>query len=178
MTIDMSTEAVIPKNKDLSEISEIAEAMKNMQGFVADLENKLAINKERLRNIQETILPEAMQKVGLSEFKLSDGSKIVIKVLYKGSIPKGKEEIAFSWLKEHGHEDLIKNSISTSFGKGEEQRAEQCCNILQEAGYDYTNKKSVHPSTLKAFVREQIEAGRELPLDILGVFILTKAEIK
>ena len=43
---------------------------------------------------------------------------------------------------------------------------------------DYENRKSVHPSTLKAFVREQIEMGKELPLDLLGVHIGQRSEIR
>ena len=41
-----------------------------------------------------------------------------------------------------------------------------------------TNKKEkVEPMTLKAFVREQVEGGKELPFDLFGVYIANKTKI-
>ena len=51
-------------------------------------------------------------------------------------------------------------------------------NKLDHIGVDYENKKSVHPSTLKAFVREQIERGKILPLDLFGIHIGQRSEIR
>ena len=50
--------------------------------------------------------------------------------------------------------------------------------MLNEEDINYENKKAVHPSTLKAFVKEQIERGKSLPLDILGVYVGQKSEIR
>jgi len=36
----------------------------------------------------------------------------------------------------------------------------------------------VEPMTLKAFVKEQIERGNDLPLDLFGVFVGQRAKIK
>jgi len=49
---------------------------------------------------------------------------------------------------------------------------------LNKEGYQSTQRESVEPSTLRAFVREQYEAGRELPMDLLGAFIGHKTTIK
>lgn len=32
--------------------------------------------------------------------------------------------------------------------------------------------------TLKAFAREQVEKGKELPLDLFGIYIANKAKLK
>ena len=38
-------------------------------------------------------------------------------------------------------------------------------------------KEKVEPMTLKAFVREQVEKGKELPFDLFGVYIANKAKL-
>ena len=40
-----------------------------------------------------------------------------------------------------------------------------------------TQKEWVEPMTLKAFVREQVEKGSDLPQDLFNVFIGEKASI-
>jgi hypothetical protein len=47
------------------------------------------------------------------------------------------------------------------------------------AGYTVTVKKSVHTSTLKAWVREQFENGRQLPdLELIGASIFNEVQVK
>ena len=83
-----------------------------------------------------------------------------------------------NWLRDNGHEDLIKNTISVNFGRGEDESASKLREALNNEGSSYTDKTGVHSQTLKAFVREQVESGQNLPLDLLGVFIGQKTTIK
>ena len=48
----------------------------------------------------------------------------------------------------------------------------------QQDGYQPTQKLKVEPMTLKALVRERIEAGKEMPTEIFGVFSENKTTIK
>ncbi len=120
---------------------------------------------------------KAMSSVGLSSFVLKDGTKLKIETFYRGSIPKAREGEAFQWLYENGHEDLIKNEVKCAFGKGEDEKAEQLMRTLTDSHFNYESKKAVHPSTLKAFVREQLENGKSLPLDLLGVYVGQRSKI-
>ena len=63
--IDLEKDAAVPKNEDLHGIAELAERQVQAQEIVADLENTLALEKERLRKIQEEELPETMLSLGL-----------------------------------------------------------------------------------------------------------------
>lgn len=174
----MEKDIPVPKQEDLAGIAELGMRQVDLTAELAIIENALALKKEELRQVIEIELPESMLNLGLTSFSLSDGSKISIKTFYRGSIPKAREVEAFGWLRKNGHDDLIKNEIKCTFGKGEDQNAEFIMSILEGEGQDYENKKAVHPSTLKAFVREQLERGNKLPLDILGVFVGQKSEIR
>ena len=176
--IDLERDAAIPKNEDLHGIAELADKQISLQENVADLENTLALEKERLRKIQEEELPETMLSLGLKSFTLSDGNKLDVKTFYRGNISKNRAEEAHDWLRDHDHADLIKNDVVCSFGKGEDHDALVLMGKLEGMQVDYENRKHVHPSTLKAFVREQIEMGKELPLDLLGVHIGQRSEIR
>ena len=110
-------------------------------------------------------IPEALAECGLSELKLTDGQKISVQTYYSASIPKDKINDALDWLRDNGHGDLIKNTVSIDYGKGEDNVAADMKQKLHEAGQSFTDKTGVHPQTLKAFAREQTETGKNLPLD-------------
>ena len=118
-----------------------------------------------------------MLALGLNSFTLSDGSKLDVKTFYRGNIAKDRQEEAHDWLRDHNHADLIKNDVICSFGKGEDHDALVLMGKLSDIGVDYENKKHVHASTLKAFVREQIAEGVDIPMETFGIFVGAETKI-
>ena len=49
--------------------------------------------------------------------------------------------------------------MTLSFGQGEDVIAKELVELLGSKGHLPEQKAAVHPSTLKAFVKEQIESG-------------------
>ena len=43
--------------------------------------------------------------------------------------------------------------------------------MLEDQGYNTEQKESVHSMTLKAFIREQVEKGGEIPRDLFNVYV-------
>jgi hypothetical protein len=165
-------------DESLKVVGELAARQLKLEQELTDLEDQLKAKKEELTQVSEKDLPEALAECGLSEVKLLDGSKVTVKPYYQASPPKEKYEEAMSWLRDHGHGDLIKNDVIVSFGKGEDANALDFKAQLIEAGTSYIDKTGVHPMTFKAFVREQVETGQNLPFDLLGVYIGQKTSIK
>jgi len=64
------------------------------------------------------------------------------------------------------------------FGRGEDELCDRLKNLLGEQGFPLEQAEKVEPMTLKAFVKEQIERGNEIPLDLFGVFVGQRAKIK
>ena len=91
---------------------------------------------------------------------------------------KSKIDEALDWLRNNNHGDLIKNTVSIDYARGEDNAAEKMKQDLRTQGQSFTDKTGVHPQTLKAFVREQTESGKNLPLDLLGAHIGQKTIIK
>jgi len=65
-----------------------------------------------------------LSELGMKSFKMADGSQIDIKPFYSASIKEEKRAQAYEWLREKGFDDIIKNTVSVRFGRGEDQLCE------------------------------------------------------
>lgn len=163
---------------DLSSLQNLAEQQAAAEAEVAKAEAALNRAKEVLKDLAERQVPDAMEQVGLSEFKTATGLVIKIDEIIRASIPNPQLFAALAWLKAHNHSALIKRSVVLNFGKGEDDKADKLLRELVEQGLEPTDKAGVHPQTLGAFVREKLEKGEEVPLDLFGVFRQRVARIK
>ena len=163
---------------ELSIVSTLANKQLKLATDVAELEASLKAKKEELRLTSEQELPDAMQAAGLTQITLSTGEKISINEFYNAHISKANQEKAYEWLVSNGHEGLIKNEVLMKFGRDESEIVEQTVSALQSRGLSPEVRQSVHPSTLKAFVKEQFTSGNDIPTEPFGIYIGTKATIK
>lgn len=177
---DAQAEEKIPEDK-LERIKHFGEKQRKLTKQIADTENALSMLKENLRRVMEQDLPEAMDEVRMTEFKLDDGTTIKIKPFYAASIPEERKDEAFDWLKMNDFDGMIKADVKVSFGKGEFEIAQAFVQFVRGfnmKAIEPEYKENVHWQTLRAFVKEQIEGGKPLPLDMFGVFVGRKAELK
>lgn len=140
------------------------------------LEADLADTKRAILDMTEKDLVKLFSETNLTSLTLeAEGNYPAMKfeksTFYNAKIPEDKEAEAFTWLHDEGHGDLVKTQVTASFGMGERDTAEQVEAAIASLGVDYNSKLSVHSSTLKAFVKSEIEAGRALPMDLLGVYM-------
>ena len=163
---------------ELSIVSGLANKQLQLAAEVAQITVDLKAKKEELRLTSEQELPDAMQAAGLTQIVLSTGEKISINEFYNAHISKANQEIAYQWLIKNGHASLIKNEVLLKFDHGEDEKVEQTVSVLQARGLSPNVRQSVHPSTLKAFVKEQFTTGNDIPTQPFGIYIGTKAIIK
>jgi len=163
---------------ELTIVSDLANKQLKLATQVAELEADLKAKKEELRLTSEQELPDAMQQAGLTQITLSSGEKISINEFYNAHISKANQEKAYEWLATNGHEGLIKNEVLLKFGREENEVVNETVYALQARGLSPEVRQSVHPSTLKAFVKEQITGGNDIPTEPFGIYIGTKATIK
>ena len=172
----MSTSIDIDQNS-VKSISEKCNQLKDLRNQIEDAEEKLSLLKNKSRDLEERIIPEMMQEAGVSLLKLADGSSVEVKPFYAAKIPESRVEEAFSWLRGNGFEDLIKNTVTASFNRGQDNQVSELIKVCEEHGFNYNKKEEVEPMTLKAFVKEQVETGKQLPFDLFGVYIANKTKI-
>jgi hypothetical protein len=162
---------------EIRSVTRLAEEQVAIERTIASLQNQLEMAGDKLSLLSDKLIPDRMLELGLSDFTLSDGSSVMIKKFYNAKIPEERAGEAFNWLRANGHGDLIKNSLSLSFMKGEDDLCREVAQMLIAKGLAPEQKTGVHPMTLKSFVKEQIESGQDLPTDLLGVFVGNKAKI-
>ena len=163
---------------ELSIVSALANKQLQLVTEVAELEADLKAKKEELRLTSEQELPDAMQAAGLTQIKLNSGENISINEFYNAHISKANQEKAYEWLTANGHEGLIKNEVLLKFGREESLVVDETVSALQARGVAPQVRQSDHPSTLKAFVKEQFTSGNDIPTEPFGIYIGTKATIK
>ena len=159
------------------EIAEACNKLLDVQKEVAALEDKLKKKKEEELKLSEQDIPNLMQKTGVSLLKLTDGSSVEIKPYYGARIPASRTDEAFDWLRENNHGDLIKNNVTLTFGRNQDNEAKSIVDDLRNKGHNVKQAEKVEPMTLKAFVREQIEKGKDVPADLFGVYVATRTKI-
>jgi hypothetical protein len=159
------------------DIAELCNKLLDIQKEVTTLEDKLKKKKEEELKLSESDIPNLMQKAGVAQIKLTDGSSVEIKPYYGARIPASRTEEAFNWLRENNYADLIKNNVTLTFGRNEDNSAKSLVDELRNKGHNVKQAEKVEPMTLKAFVREQIEKGKDVPSDLFGVYVATRTKI-
>ena len=179
------TNMMLKDSKDLLDNVEITTIavecvkLKQKEDEIASLEEQLKSKKAEADDIGSRVIPELLAEQGLSEIKLADGSKVSVKKEFRATVPKDdtKRENALQWLRDQGLGDIIKNNVSVSFGKGEDDKAEQLLNLAAENGFEPQQKSDVSWNTLTALYRERVEAGLDMPSDCFSLWIKDKTKI-
>ena len=162
---------------NVKSITDKCHQLQELQQQYKDIEEQLSKTKNKVRDLEERIIPEMMQEAGVSKIKLKDGTEVEVKPFYAAKIPESRVEEAFGWLRGNGYEDLIKNTVTANFNRGQDNQVSELIKVCEEHGFAYSKKEKVEPMTLKAFVREQVEGGKKLPFDLFGVYIANKTKI-
>ena len=164
-------------DRKLDKVSRLANECARLQEDVERTEEENKNFKKALYKVTDELLPEALEELGIEKLTLKDGSEIVVKPIYAASIPKAKKAEAYDWLREHGDGDIIKNNVTVTFGKGEDQDAQAFMLMCGDQGFTPQQAEKIEPMTLKAWLREKVEAGDPVPLDLFGAFISNRAKL-
>ena len=166
-------------NVEITDIAQQCVLLKKKEDEVADLEDKLKAKKEERDDISSRVIPELLQEQGLSEIKLADGSKVSVKKEFRATLPKDdlRREAAYKWLRDQGLGDIIKNNVSVSFGKGEDNKAQQLVDLAVANGFTPQQKSDVAWNTLTALYEERVKAGLDMPSDVFSLWIKDKTKI-
>ena len=167
----------ITETGNVKNLSDQVLSLQSLENEIKEDEEKIKIKKERADKLSGEVIPTMMKEMSLSSLKLADGSSVEVKPVYGASIPVAKREEAFNWLRNNGLGDLIKNEITVSFGRNEDNKAIAYATLAKGQGYEPAQKLKVEPMTLKALVRERLESGQEMPFELFNVFAGNKTKI-
>ena len=177
---DIFDEADAVSRVDTGTGKQLSQLVRNLRTVEQDIESAemhLKTLKQEKHRLSVDNIPALMDEMGVERLDV-DGMTVERRMIVAASIPVDNKDQAFEWLRSNGLDDIIKNDVTCSFGKGEDNVAGDVIGILRDKGFDPKTKTHVHPSTLKAFVKERITDGKPIDLDLFGAFISNTAVIK
>jgi len=167
---------------DSSQVSDVGEAcneLDDVRKAIANKEEEIKKLKDREYQLENEVIPSFFETAGVSSITLMDGSKVSIKDQTRANITMENQDFCFDWLKQKGLDDIIKNDVVLTFGRGQDSDATNLIGELQDRGLYPSNKKHVPWNTLAKLVEEQIGKG-SMPSDIqakFGVYAQKKVKI-
>ena len=169
-------------------LSEKVIELKSVEDEIKNAEKSISMLKEKAKTLSEFEIPKMMQEMNITKLKLKDGESIEIKPYYYASVAQGRGEDdsafierkskAFNWLRDNGLGDIIKNDVTVTFGRDEDNKAIAYATLAKEQGFEPVQKETVHAITLKALVRERLESGKEVPSDLFKTYAGNSTKIK
>ena len=122
MAIDFEKDQqkVMSKTENIQSLADQVERLQTLQREIEFAEDQLKQKKKNLEHVSGEVIPTMMSEMGLSHLKLMDGSSVDVKPNYSATITVANREAAFNWLRQNGLGDIIKNEISVSFGRNED----------------------------------------------------------
>ena len=177
--MDLEAESIVKIDVAMSlDITDSCNKLLETQKKIEATEEELKKLKDVETTLSEQTIPNLMQKAGVELIKLEGGISVEVKPFYSARIPASKSEEAFQWLRDNGHGDLIKNQVSLEFGMKQDNEAKSIVEELKSKGLPVKQKTTVHPSSLRGFVREQIQdLGKDVPADLFGTYVANKTKI-
>lgn len=176
----------MPKSEKgkLERIMELAELLVATQATVARLTAQVEEATKQQTRLEQEDLPELMREVELKSFRMKDGQEIELVDEISCGITKENNTAAMKWLDDNKFGGLIKTLVKVAFN-----REDRAAAVKLAANVEATAKKkgvtvlpeiveSVHASTLKAFVKEELEKGHAVPFDLFGIHPYSKVKIK
>jgi hypothetical protein len=155
-------------NLDLerADLQRASEAVSKLQSEIALLETKT--------------IPDAMAAAGVTSLTLADGRTVSVEREVHCGITATNLAVAHEWLRRSGNDSIIRRVVGLKFGRGQDVVAAELLAKLKEQfpEVETVNTEAVHPQTLKAFVKECVREGTDIPEHPFGIFKINRAIIR
>jgi len=193
MTIDL-LEDVAPSSGDLGAVAKVGLQMQELEKEVEQLDTQLRLKKQTLRTLAESTLPDLMQELNIRNFTLNNGAKVSVSEVISAALPtataieraRGEEQLQLAerkydgleWLRDNGGSDIIKNNVRIQFGSKEDAECTKFTKDLDDKKIFYKKFTDVHAGTLKAFIKERLSEGKQVPHETFKIYTGRVAKIE
>lgn len=169
----------VPKDEQLSELSALVRDLLATRQAIEELDEARKSYAAKELRLGGELIPSKMQELGVTSITVND-RKVSCKPFYSAKIKPESEPLAFQWLEESGHGDVIKGELIVPYRRPDKEMIDKLrAHIIDAYGVSPNTKLGVHHSTLRALVRELVEdEGVVPPPDLFDLFIGQQTIIK
>ena len=107
-----------------------------------------------------------MDEAGVASLAMTEGEQLVRDKEVYASISQENLATAVTWLIDHNAGAMVKERIVVEAEKGDIALLKATREALRKARVGFEETGGVHASTLRAWVRERVEGGLEIPASI------------
>ncbi len=193
---------MIASESTLERLAALAEEATLLTEEINGDTDELKSKEKRLANIVRVLIPNVMDALEMKDYTMRNGLKVSMIEKVQASISETNKPAAFAWLEKYHLDGIITTQIVSEFGKEKYDEAQRTYELLLESGVSAELVRSIHAATLKAFVKEQLQALEEpenaeqvpdetgfdddvnsstkvppIPHDLFGIFTFKEAKI-
>lgn len=168
-------------DQELTQLYQLVEQLLSVQADVVQATLKLDELEKREAELAMKLVPEKMDALGLRQIMTKDGQILKVDPFFSASLSEEYpvlKKLGLSWLRENNLGAVIKKEVDVLIDQSNEALLQKLREWLDENKAVYSTKEQVHHATLKALMRERIEAGLPFPMDTFRGFIGKKARVE
>jgi hypothetical protein len=179
---ELERDSPAPAADRLEKLRAAVRARRDLGREIASLEERLDALSKRRHQLDTDALPRMFMEIGVDRIGLpAEGNEpavdAVLGNLYNASIPakwdSERRENAFAKLDELGLGAIVRRTVESDFGPGEEGW-KYVVDALEKLGVSFSVKDSVHWKTLTAAIQSLCETGKApsaSDLEVVGAFV-------
>ena len=157
---------------DMAAVVDLSDTLVQLENEVTEAEEALSALKNKRKTIAEEHLPTMLETMGIDGLSLSNGKQIVLDEFVDARIKDS--EAAFDWLRATNNDSIIKNQISITLGRDQDDLAQEIKDLIEESFSVVADRKvTIHHATLKSFCRDALdnpELAESLPREAFGIY--------
>jgi len=168
--VGIDAQQVVDKSA-LDNIAALARKQWELERDIAATKQTLANMEQQLYQVSHKDIPTALDEVGVTAFTLANGYKVEVRETLYASVPKKNKPQCAQWLQAHDLGDLVEVTVLLRWGLGEAGTAREVADALHAQGLNPTLAEDMNTARIKAAVKELLEDGVDVPLDMFGAYI-------
>lgn len=175
----MGKSVAIPTENE-ARLSRLISAAEETTALIARLSDELNRAQRDLRTCLETDIPELMDELGYEKVDTEEYA-ISIKDIMTASVPEHKRQVVCAYLNKIGLDSLVTNEVNASFKPKEKEMFEKALKLLagqKDLADHITTAMKVNTGSMKKAVKELLEQGADVDIELLGVNMIRQAVIK
>ena len=157
---------------DMAAVVDLSDTLVQLENEVTEAEEALSALKNKRKTIAEEHLPAMLETMGIDGLSLSNGKQIVLNEFVDARIKDS--EAAFDWLRATNNDSIIKNQVSITLGRDQDDLAQEIKDLIEESFSVVADRKvTIHHATLKSFCRDALdnpELAESLPREAFGIY--------
>jgi hypothetical protein len=144
-------------NDTLQVLAQLVNRLEEKEDLLEQKEKELEELKKSRDMLSQVDIPELLLSKGLSEIRLANGTKVIIKEDSAVTI-KDKEKF-YIYLKNNGEDDIIK--LTFAFDRMASEMIEKLFEYLNSNSYKYKSENNIHYQTQAKYFRTKLGIGEE-----------------